>query len=195
MFFWNSPAFSMIQQMLAIWFLVIPPLRLPLWLSGKESAWNAGNARNIGSFPGSGRPPAEGHVNPLLYSCLENPMDRETWRAIVHKIAKSWTWLKWLNKQHTHTHTYSAFSKPSLHVWKFLVHVLLKPSLKNFEHYLASIWNEHNCMLVWTFFGIALLWDWNENWPFPGLWPLLRFPNLLTYWVQHFHSIIFQDLE
>ena len=191
MFFWNSPAFSMIQQMLAIWFLVIPPLRLPSWLSGKESAWNAGNARNIGSFPGSGRPPAEGHVNPLWYSCLENPMDRETWRAIVHKIAKSWTWLKWLNKQHTHTHTYSAFSKPSLHVWKFLVHVLLKPSLKNFEHYLASIWNEHNCMLVWTFFGIALLWDWNENWPFPVLWPLLSFLNWLTYWVQHFNSIIF----
>ena len=95
----------MIQQMLAIWFLVIPPLRLPSWLSGKESACNAGNARNIGSIPGSGRPPAEGHVNPLWYSCLENPMDRETWRAIVHKMAKSWTWLKWLNKQQTHTHT------------------------------------------------------------------------------------------
>ena len=89
MFFWNSPAFSMIQQMLAIWFLVIPPLRLPSWLSGKESAWNAGNARNIGSFPGSGRPPAEGHVNPLWYSCLENPMDRETWRATVHGVAKN----------------------------------------------------------------------------------------------------------
>ena len=102
MFFWNSPAFSMIQQMLAIWFLVIPPLRLPSWLSGKESAWNAGNARNIGSFPGSGRPPAEGHVNPLRYSCLENPMDRETWRAIVHKIAKSWTWLKWPSTHTSH---------------------------------------------------------------------------------------------
>ena len=38
---------------------------------------------------------------------------------------------------------------------------------------------------------IAFLWDWNENWPFPVLWPLLSFPNLLLYWVQHFHSIIF----
>ena len=38
-------------------------------------------------------------------------------------------------------------------------------------------------MLVWTFFGIALLWDWNENWPFPVLWPLLSFPDLLAYWV------------
>ena len=40
-----------------------------------------------------------------------------------------------------------------------------------------------------TFFDIAFLWDWNENWHFPVLWPLLSFPYLLTYWVQHFHSI------
>ena len=58
----------------------------------------------------------------------------------------------------------SAFFKSSLYIWKFLVHVLLKPSLKDFEHYLASMWNERNCAVVWTFFGIALLWDWNENW-------------------------------
>ena len=45
---------------------------------------------------------------------------------------------------------------------------------------------------LWTFFDIVFLWDWNENWPFPVLWPLLSFPNLLAYWVQHFHSIIFQ---
>ena len=50
---------------------------------------------------------------------------------------------------------------------------------------------ECNCAVVWTFFGIAFLWDWNENWPFPVPWPLLSFPNLLTYWVRHFHSIIF----
>ena len=85
----------------------------------------------------------------------------------------------------------SAFSKSSLNIWKFLVHVLLKPSLENFEHYFASMWDECNCVVVWTFFGIAFLWDWNENWPFPALWPLLSFPNLLAYWVQHFHSIIF----
>ena len=52
------------------------------------------------------------------------------------------------------------------------------------------MWNECNCTAIQTFFGIAFLWDWNENWPFPILWPLLSFPNLLTYWVQHFHSII-----
>ena len=57
------------------------------------------------------------------------------------------------------------------------------------------MWDECNCAVVWASFGIAFLWDWNENWPFPFLWPLLSFPNLLTYWVQHFHSIIFQDLK
>ena len=73
----------------------------------------------------------------------------------------------------------SAFSKPSLYSWKFLVHILLKPSLKDFEHNFASMWDEHNCMIVWTFFGISFLWDWNENWPFLVLWSLLNFPNLL----------------
>ena len=85
----------------------------------------------------------------------------------------------------------SAFSKSSLNIWKFFVHVLLKPSLENFENYFARVWNECNCAVVWTFFGIAFLWDRNENWPFPVLWPLLSFLNLLACWVQHFHSIIF----
>ena len=86
-------------------------------------------------------------------------------------------------------------SKCSLNFWKFMVHVLLKPGLENFEHYFTSVWEECNCAGVWAFFGIAFLWDWNEHWPFPVLWPLLSFPNLLVYWVQHFHSIIFQDLK
>ena len=57
----------------------------------------------------------------------------------------------------------SAFSKSSLNIWKFSVHVLLKPCLENFEHYFASMWNKCNCAVVWTFFGIAFLWDWNET--------------------------------
>ena len=85
----------------------------------------------------------------------------------------------------------SAFSKSSLNIWKFTVHVLLKPGLESFEHYFTSMWDECNCAVVWAFFGIAFLWDWNEKWPFPVLWLLLHFPNLLAYWVQHFHSIVF----
>ena len=81
----------------------------------------------------------------------------------------------------------SGFSKSSLNIWNFMV----KPGLENFEHYFDRVWDECNCAIVWTFFGIAFLWDWNENWPFPVLWPLLSFPNLLAYWVQHIHSVIF----
>ena len=77
----------------------------------------------------------------------------------------------------------SAFSKSSMYIWKFSVHILLKYSLKDFEHYHVNVWSEYNCMVVWTFFGIAFLRNWNENWPFPVLWPLLSFPNLLAYWV------------
>ena len=64
---------------------------LPWWFSGKESACKAGGTRSI---PGSGRSPGEGSGNPLQYSCLENPMDRETWQATVHGIAKSRTRLR-----------------------------------------------------------------------------------------------------
>ena len=42
--------------------------------------------------------------------------------------------------------------------------------LESFEHYFASMWDECNCVVVRTFFGIAFLWDWNENWPFLVLW-------------------------
>ena len=66
----------------------------------------------------------------------------------------------------------STFSKSSLNIWKFTVHLLLKPDLENFEHYFASLWDECNCAVVWTFFCISFLWDWNENWPCPVLWPL-----------------------
>ena len=68
-----------------------------------------------------------------------------------------------------------AFSKSSLNIWKFSVRVLLKPGLKNFEHFFTTVWDECNCVVVWAFFGIACLWDWNEHWPFPVLWPLLSF--------------------
>ena len=89
----------------------------------------------------------------------------------------------------------SAFSKTSLNIWKFTVHILLRPDLENFEHYFTSMWDGCNCVVVSAFFGIAFLRDWNENGPFPVLWPLPSFPNLLVYWVQHFHGIIFQDLK
>ena len=49
----------------------------------------------------------------------------------------------------------SAFSKSSLNIWNFTVHILLKSGLENFEHYFASVWDKCNCAVVWTLFGIA----------------------------------------
>ena len=63
----------------------------------------------------------------------------------------------------------SAFSKFSLYIWKSSIHVLLKLILKDFKHNLAGIWNDCNCTVIWTFFGIAFLWYWNKNWPSPFL--------------------------
>ena len=63
---------------------------------------NAEDVRDVGSIPGSGRSPGEGHGNPLQYSCLENPVDRGAWPTMVHRVAKSWTQMKLV---HTHTHT------------------------------------------------------------------------------------------
>ena len=56
----------------------------------KNSSASAGDARDVGSIPGSGRSPRGGHGNPQQYSCLENPMDRGACRATVHVAAESW---------------------------------------------------------------------------------------------------------
>ena len=61
---------------------------------------NAGDERDAGSIPGSGRSPEGGHGNPHQYSCLENPMDRGAWQATVHRVAKSLTRLKQLGRMH-----------------------------------------------------------------------------------------------
>ena len=60
-------------------------------MSGKNPLANAGDLRDLGLIPGSGRTPGEGHGNPLQYSCLENPMDRGAWQAMGHKVVTSWT--------------------------------------------------------------------------------------------------------
>ena len=52
----------------------------------KNPPANAGDIRDMGSFPGSGRSPGEGNGSPLQYSCLENPMDRGAWQAVVHGV-------------------------------------------------------------------------------------------------------------
>ena len=82
------------------------------WLSGEEPT---ADAEDVGSIPGSGRSPVVGNGNPLQYSCMGNPMDREAWWAIVHGVTESQTRLKRLStcahartraRTHTHTHIY-----------------------------------------------------------------------------------------
>ena len=78
--------------------------RLPQWVSCKESAWNAGAPGDVGSIPGSGGSPWVANSNPLQFSCLWNPMEREAQRAIVHGVTKvghdlaTRTWLSDWNK-------------------------------------------------------------------------------------------------
>ena len=55
----------------------------------KNLPTSARDLRDVGSIPGSGRSPGEGQGNPLQYSCLENPMDRGAWQAIVSRVAES----------------------------------------------------------------------------------------------------------
>ena len=110
-------------------------------------------------------------------------MDKEAWHAAVHGVAKcqtslsDWTelnvvkgfgvvdkaevflelscFLDDITDAGNLIFGSSAFSKFSLNTWKLTVHILLKPGLENFEHYFASVWDECNCAVVWTFFGIS----------------------------------------
>ena len=69
---------------------------------------------------------------------------------------------------------FSAFSKSSWNIWKFSVHILLKPGLENFEHYFASVWDECHCVVVWVFFGIGIKTDFFQScghcWVFQIWW-------------------------
>ena len=69
------------------------------WSDLAAAAANARDIRDMGSIPESGRSLGGGNGNPLQYSCLENPMERGAWRAIVHGVAKSQIQLKWLSMQ------------------------------------------------------------------------------------------------
>ena len=80
---------------------------------------------------------------------------------------------------------FSAFSKTGLNMWKFTIHVLLRPGLENFEHYFTSVWDECNSVvlgILWHCLSLGLEWKLT----FQLLWPLLSFPNLLACWCNTF---------
>ena len=68
--------------------MIHPNMGLPVKIVVKSPPANAGDIRDRGSIPGSGRSRGGGHGNPLQYSCLENPMDRGAWRATVHSVTE-----------------------------------------------------------------------------------------------------------
>ena len=79
---------------------------LSRWLSGKESAFNAGATGDVGSIVGSERSPGGGHSNPLQYSYLENPMDRGPRILTVHRVTESDMTEATQHLVHTHTHIF-----------------------------------------------------------------------------------------
>ena len=102
---------------------------------------NAGDLRDMGSISGSGRCPRGEHSNLLQYSCLENPIDRGTWKAVVHRVTQSQTWMKWLN-----IHAINTSKKPDVwlcnHKWetfRVMVHntILLERGPENTD---TSLW-------------------------------------------------------
>ena len=136
MFFWNSLAFLMIQQMLAIWSLVPLAFLNPAWTSGSSRftyCWSLVWKIQISSR-------YQFHVF--------------LWPACMGQTSLT-----------------SRISKLEINLF-----ILLSDS-----DYFSSVWNECDCTVVWAFFGIAFLWDWNENWPFPVLWPLLSFPKIFFF--------------
>ena len=118
---------------------------------------NAGDMGDVGFIPGSGRSPGRGHGNPLQYFCLENPMDRGAWQAMVHRVAQSLTQLKWLS---THARTepeirgYTFIS--TLYTWNIhknqrdlmLSHKLVSINSKNWDHIQHILWLLCNCCSV-----------------------------------------------
>ena len=89
----SPPALNLSQQVWGNLRITHHPRGFPGGSVIKNLAVNAGDTGDVSSIPGSGRSPGGGHGNPLQYSCLENPMDRGAWRAIVHRVTKSQTWL------------------------------------------------------------------------------------------------------
>ena len=181
----------MIQWILAIWSLVRLPFLKPAWISGSSwftycwsLAWRilniallacAAAAKSLQSCPTlcdpiDGSPPGSPVPGILQARTLE-------WVAISFSIA----W-KWKVKM-------KSLSGGRLIVTPWIAAYQAPPSMGfSRQHWsgfplpsLTSVWDEYSCAVVWTFFGIAFLWNWNKNWPFPFLWPLLSFPYLLAY--------------
>ena len=104
------------------------------------------NAGDVGSIPGSGRSSREGNCSPLQYSCLWNPMDRGTQRAVVYGVAKSWTWLTMQTHTHTHTPAYWVFGRSA----RRLESILIWREVETASWKLPHDYRCNKCYRFWT---------------------------------------------
>ena len=135
----------------------------------KNPPGNTGDLRDTGSIPGSGRYPGGGNGNPLQYSCLENSMDREAWWATVHRVAQSWTRLKWVR-----THTHNVTSLPILErCW----YKRSRRKNKNIDNYIDMVAVEKSLVL---FSGLTDCWarGWQCVWQAARV--VSRFTDLIS---------------
>ena len=126
----------------------------------KNSPANEGDSRDMDYIAGSERSPGGGHGNTLQYFCLENPMDREAWRAIVHRVLNSQTWLKWLS-----THTCMTVS--SSVIVTFVLPLLWNRHIHSFAHILTFLFfkliSESSLYILLAFYSsyglqITIMW-------------------------------------
>ena len=96
-------------------------------LVAKNPPLSSGDLKYLGSIPELGRSPGGGHGNPLQYSCLENPMDRKAWPAQVHRVSKSWTGKRRLNK-HTCSNLNEYSTMVIMSYFNFLLFFLYFPN-------------------------------------------------------------------
>ena len=130
-------------------------------LMAKNLLANAQDIRETVSIPGSGRSPGGGHGNAFQCSCLENSMERGTWWSTVHRVAKSWTQLKWLSK---HSIIPTVFDDPliqrksSCHLPLYGIFTLIFTLLQRFRFFFSTPPHPPPTHLSWNGGG-SLLWN------------------------------------
>ena len=167
MFFWNSLAFSVIQWMLTIWSLILLLFLNPAWRSGSSwftYCWNL--AWRILSI--------------TLLTCewvklLSHVQLFETWWTVAYQAPLSMGFSRqeyWSGLPFPFP---GGLPDPGIEPRSPALEADILTSEPSGKPWWASVWDECNCAVVWTFFCIVFLWDWNENWPFPVLWPGVEF--------------------
>ena len=149
-------------------------------------------------------PWGEGNGNPLQYSCLENPMDGGAWWAAVLGVAKSQTRLRDFTLTfHFHALKKEMATHSSILAWR--IPGMGEPGglLSMGSHRVGydwsdlaaatvtSMWNEYNCVVVWAFFGIAFLWDWNDSQQSYVHWWVFQFAGILSATLSQHHLLRF----